>query len=112
MGKNGEQSFPRCDNLVLAAGPWTPVVFKTLFSQAPVNIEAIMDAGDWIVFENIERRSAKSIAAVYFNKIVGKKLNFASHTNQKVWATGEKSRIGFLRLETPLDPMRRHSLSY
>ena len=96
MGKTGEQSTLKCDNLVLAAGPWTPVVFKTLFPQAPVKIGAVIDAGDWIVFENTERRSAKSIAAVYFDEIVGEKLEFAGRNDQKVWATGERSRIGTL----------------
>ena len=89
MSKNGEQSIPRCDNLVLAAGPWTPVAFKTLFPQAPVNIEAVMDAGDWIVFENIERRSAKSIAAVYFNKTVGKMLYLPATLTRKC---GQRAR--------------------
>ena len=33
VGKNGEQSNLKCDNLVLAACPWTFVVFKTLFPK-------------------------------------------------------------------------------
>lgn len=71
--KNGEPSTLKCDNLALAAGPWTPTVFKTLFPQATVKVEAVIDAGDWILFENTERRSAKPIAAVYSDEIVGEK---------------------------------------
>ena len=96
MDKNGKQSTLKCDNLVLAAGPWTPVVFKTLFPQSPIKIEAVIDAGDWIIFENAEQSSVTSIAAVYFDEIVGEKLEFASRNDQKVWVTGEKSHIGTL----------------
>lgn len=96
MDKNGKQSTLKCDNLVLAAGPWTPVLFKTLFPQAIIKIEAAIDAGDWIIFRSPEQRSATSIAAVYFDEIVGEKLEFAGRNDQKVWATGEKSQIGTL----------------
>ena len=80
MDKNGEQSTLICDNLVLAAGPWTPVVFKTLFPQAPNKVEGVLDAGDWIIFENTEPRSAKSIAAVYFDEIVGESWSLLAAT--------------------------------
>lgn len=96
MDDDGGQSTLTCDNLVLAAGPWTPVVFETLFPQAPIKIEAVIDAGDWIIFSNPELRSAKPIAAVYFDEIVGEKLEFAGRNDQKVWATGPKSPIGTL----------------
>ena len=33
---------------------------------------------------------------MYFDEIVGEKLEFAGRNDQKVWATGEKSRIGTL----------------
>ena len=49
----------RLDNLVLAAGPWTPTLFKMLFPNSSVDMEPVIDAGDWIVFENPEPTSAK-----------------------------------------------------
>ena len=84
----------RLDNLVLAAGPWTPTLFKMLFPNSSVDMEPVIDAGDWIVFENPEPTSAQSIAAVYLDDIVGEKLEFAGRNDQTIWATGKRSHIG------------------
>ena len=93
----------RADNLVLAAGPWTPALFKTLFPSSSVDMKPVIDAGDWIVFKNPKPRSAQSIAAVYLDDIVGEKLEFAGRNDHTIWATGERSRIGKVPLlgETP-----------
>ena len=43
------------------------------------------------------------IAAVYFDDIVGEKLEFAGRKDHTIWATGERSRVGKVPLvgETP-----------
>lgn len=96
MDKNREQSTLISDNLGLAAGPCIPAVFKALFPHALIKLQAVLDAGDWIISENTEPRSAKPIAAVYFEEIVGKELEFACRNDPTVWVTGEHSPIGTL----------------
>lgn len=88
------QTTIRLDNLILAAGPWTPTLFKKLFPDSSIDMEPVIDAGDWIVFKNPKPTSAKSIAAVYLDDIVGEKLEFAGRNDHTIWATGERSRIG------------------
>ncbi len=36
----------RLDNLILAAGPWTPTLFKMLFPNSSVDMEPVIDAGN------------------------------------------------------------------
>ena len=98
-----KQTTLRADNLVLAAGPWTPALFRTLFPSSSVDMKPVIDAGDWIVLENPKPTSVKSIAAVYLDDIVGAKLEFAGRSDHTIWATGESSRIGKVPLlgETP-----------
>lgn len=84
----------RLDNLVLAAGPWTPALFKTLFPRSSIDLEPVIDAGDWFVFENPEPMSAKTIGAVYLDEIVGERLEFAGRNDHTIWATGKRSHVG------------------
>ena len=83
-----------CDKLVIAAGPWTPATFKMLFPKSSVRFENAICAGDWYVFDNPQASPEESIAAVYFNDIVGHKLEFAGRNDGTIWATGEKSQTG------------------
>lgn len=78
---NKTSSTLRCDNLILATGPWTPALFKTLFPGSPVTFEPVISAGEWFVFENPEPHSSV-IAATYFDDIVGQKLEFAGRVSQ------------------------------
>lgn len=51
-------------------------------------------AGDWRVIENSGSYSEKAIAGVYFDAIVGHKLEFAGWNAHIIWATGEKTATG------------------
>ncbi|MDI1485903.1 MAG: hypothetical protein OHK93_004092 [Ramalina farinacea] len=84
----------RLDNLVLAAGPWTPALFQMLFPASSIDLEPVTDASDWIVFENPKPMSAKTIGAVYLDDIVGEKLEFAGRNDHTIWATGKRSHAG------------------
>ncbi|KAL8745703.1 MAG: hypothetical protein Q9184_007839 [Pyrenodesmia sp. 2 TL-2023] len=90
---NKTSSTLRCDSLILATGPWTPALFKTLFPGSAVTFEPVISAGEWFVFENPETHSSV-IAATYFDDIVGEKLEFAGRNDHTIWATGAKSDIG------------------
>ena len=91
---DGNSLISQCNHLILAAGPWSPALFKQLFPQSSAKIEAVISADEWFVFENPEPFSEKSIAGVYFNDIVGQKLEFAGRNDHTIWTTGEKSDAG------------------
>ena len=94
LGDNENFAVLSCDKLVLAAGPWTPAVLRTLFPQSSVNLEPVISAGEWIVFENPNTSNNRSVSAVYLDKIVGQKLEFAGRDDHTIWATGEKNATG------------------
>ncbi|KAL8950198.1 MAG: hypothetical protein Q9222_003761 [Ikaeria aurantiellina] len=87
-------SLLKCDKLVLAAGAWTPAVFKKLFPQSSVNFDPVISAGEWLVFENPE--PDVEIAAAYFDDIVGEKLEFAGRSDHTIWVTGIKNKTGIV----------------
>jgi len=94
-----EDSSPvkiQCDNFVLAGGPWTPTVYKTLFPTSSIQINSVTEAGDWIIFRNQNPVAKKSVAFVGLNDIVGEKLEFAGRNDGTVWVCGAKDLKGTL----------------
>ena len=94
IGSNDKTSAIDCNKLVLAAGPWTPAMFKMLFPRSSVKFDPVISAGECFVFDNSESYSENSIAGVYFDAIVGHKLEFAGRNDHTIWATGEKIATG------------------
>jgi len=92
---SGEARIP-CNTFVLAGGPWTPVVYKTLFPSSSIQIDSATEAGDWIVFRNQNPVVRKSMAFVGLNDIVGEKLEFAGRNDGTIWACGTKDQKGAL----------------
>ncbi len=97
LASDGEKRTIRVDNLVLVAGPWTPTLFKMLFPNSSVDMEPVIDAGDWIVFENPEPTSAKSVAAVFLDEIVGRNWSLLA---AMITRYGEQAR-GVTSVQSP-----------
>ena len=92
---NNEEALTlNCNKLVIAAGPWTPAVFKKLFPNSIVKFEPVISASEWFLFENPAPPSNRSIGAACFDKIVGHKLAFTGRSDRTIFATGEQSDIG------------------
>ena len=85
-----------CDNFVLAGGPWTPAVYKTLFPSSSIRIDSATEAGDWIVFRNQNPVAKSSVAFVGLNDIVEEKLEFAGRNDGTIWVCGAKDHTGTL----------------
>ena len=64
IGSNDKASAIDCNKLVIAAGPWTPATFRTLFPQSSVRFDPVISAGEWFIVENPGFYSEKSIAGV------------------------------------------------
>ncbi|KAF1963706.1 nucleotide-binding domain-containing protein [Byssothecium circinans] len=82
-----------CEDFILAGGPWTPSIFRTLFPFSPVHPELIIDAGDWILFQNPIANDIKdtSTAFVSLDDIVGEKLEFAGRPDGTIWVCGRSN---------------------
>lgn len=80
-----------CTKLLLACGPWTPTVYKTLFPSSPIHLQFSTSAGDWILCKNPCPTTQKSVAFVSFNGIVGEKLEFAGRNDGTIWVCGRKN---------------------
>ena len=84
-----------CDNFVLAGGPWTPAVYKTLFPSS-IQIDSATETGDWIILRNQDPVAKNSVAFVAFNDLVGEKLEFAGRNDGTIWVCGAKDHKGTL----------------
>lgn len=87
-----------CTKLLLACGPWTPIVYKTLFPSSPIRLQSSTDAGDWIVCKNPCRTTQKTVAYVSFEAIVGEKMEFAARNDGTIWVCGRRNHTASLPL--------------
>ena len=94
VDQNGRISSLTCQRLVIAAGPWTPMVFEALFPASTIDLRPVIDVGDYIIFRHSEPTSDECIAAVYMDDIVGHKLEFAGRNDSTIWLCGERGRPG------------------
>ena len=80
-----------CTKILLACGPWTPTVYKTLFPSSPIDLEASTNAGDWVVCKNPCLTTQNTVAYVSFDDIVGEKLEFAARNDGTIWVCGRRN---------------------
>lgn len=72
-----------CNNLVIAADPWSPALFQEIFPQS-TSVEPVIPAGDWFFFGNPQVDT--SIAAVYLDEnVLSQKPEFAGQNNITIW---------------------------
>lgn len=88
--------------LVVAAGPWSQMVFDELFSQARVNLDFTTDAGDRILTRNPHPIDSRTVRAMWMDDIVKEKLEFASRNDGTIWACGRRNATA--RLPEPGRP--------
>ncbi|KAL8835396.1 MAG: hypothetical protein Q9170_003324 [Blastenia crenularia] len=79
-----------CTQLLLACGPWTPIVYKMLFPSSPIQLQSSTNAGDWIVCKNPCPTTQKTIAYVSFQGILAEKLEFAGRNDGTIWVCGRR----------------------
>ncbi len=77
-----------CTKLLLACGPWTPIVHKTLFPFSLIHLQSSVKAGDWIVCKNPCPTTRKTVAFVSLKGLIGEKLEYAGRNNGTIWACG------------------------
>ncbi|KAI1127493.1 nucleotide-binding domain-containing protein [Nemania abortiva] len=88
--KDGTLKKLGCRSLVIAAGPWTPTLYSTLFPSSLIRLESALNAGDWLLFRNPFPVTDQSIAFIALDGIVGEKLEFAGREDGTIWLIGRK----------------------
>lgn len=104
----GERLLP-CNSLVLAAGPWTPQQIQTMFPHSTLDLAPTTLAGDWLLLKNAIHPDEKSTASVFFNHIVGEKLEFSGRNDRTIWVCGKTNSTASLPPlgeETPPDDLQ------
>jgi glycine/D-amino acid oxidase-like deaminating enzyme len=102
--RGGRLSTIDCQNLVLAAGPWTPTLWKTLFQDSNLNMETEVEASDWIIYRDKSPPSEKDIALVILDDIVGYKLEVDGRNDQTLWISSRVDLINLPCLGQKLTP--------
>jgi len=87
---DGISSYIACQSLVLAAGPWTPLMYQRLFPSSAITLKATLNAGDWILFRDPFPATKKTIAFIALDDIVGEKLELVGRDDGTIWLIGRK----------------------
>ena len=80
-----------CDKLLIACGPWTPTVYKTLFPSSPIDLQPTTNAGDWIVCKSPCPMVRTTVAYVSLAALMGEKLEFAARNDGTIWVCGRRN---------------------
>ena len=91
LTKDSRTIWITCDKLLIACGPWTPTVYKTLFPSSPINLQPTTNAGDWIVCKNPCPTVRTTVAYVSLAALVGEKLEFAARNDGTIWVCGRRN---------------------
>ena len=85
---NGATFVVNCQELVLAAGPWTPTLFKTLFPGSNDQFESSTSSANWMVVEHPHASGSDARGQVFFNDGAGNLLEIVSRGDGKIWLSG------------------------
>lgn len=86
--RNGTTVKLRCQEVVLATGPWTPTLFKTLFPKSNYHFEPSTSSSNWVVINDPTASGSDAVAQVFFNDGAGNSVEFVSRGDGKIWLSG------------------------
>jgi glycine/D-amino acid oxidase-like deaminating enzyme len=76
----------QAEEVILAAGPWTENLFKSLFPRSRVDLQFKPIAEDYVIFKTPQPLVDQSLSAVFMDNIVGHKLEFAGRNDGTIWS--------------------------
>ena len=86
--RGGQITQLPCQNLVFAAGAWTPGLFRSLFPHSSVKFADTVNSGNWIIVKNPFKLSAHSIGQIILDDVVGHQLEFVGRDDGTIWISG------------------------
>ena len=92
-------------NLVLAAGAWTPGLFRRLFPASSVDFQETINSGNWIIAENSDTGPYISEGQVMLDDFVGHQLEFVGRNDGTIWISGlSNNRTPIEYVHNPIEP--------
>ena len=93
LSRRGKVDEIPCDNLVLAAGAWTPRLYKKLFPSSDANFWPTTNSGNWLVVKSPVKPLIQNRCEVIFDDLVEHQLEFVGRNDGTIWISGLDNRV-------------------
>ena len=93
LSRCGEVLEISCDNLVLAAGAWTPRLYKKLFPDSDANLCPKTNSGNWLVVKSPAKPLIHNRCEVIFDDYVEHQLEFVGRNDGTIWISGLNNTV-------------------
>ncbi len=93
FARHGKAQEISCDNLVLAAGAWTPQLYKKLFPSSDANFCPTTNSGNWLVVKSPVKPLIHNRCEVLFDDYVEHQLEFVGRNDGTIWISGLDNRV-------------------
>lgn len=77
-----------CQNLVLATGSWTPMLFQSLFPKFDCSMYSTTNSANWIIVDDPSTSGSGSLGQVVINDMVGNRIELVGRGDGKIWLCG------------------------
>ena len=97
FARRGKVQEISCDNLVLAAGAWTPRLYKKLFPSSDANFCPETNSGNWLVVKSPAKPLIHNRCEVIFDDYVEHQLEFVGRNDGTIWISGLNNAVKCLK---------------
>ena len=93
LSRRGRVRDISCHNLVLAAGAWTPRLYKKLFPSSNTKFGQTTNSGNWAVVKSPAKPLLQNRCEVIFDELVGHQLEFVGRKDGTIWISGLNNTV-------------------
>ena len=93
LSRRGKVLEISCDNLVLAAGAWTPRLYKKLFPSSDADFCPKTNSGNWLVVKSPAKPLIHNRCEIIFDDYVEHQLEFVGRNDGTIWISGLDNRV-------------------
>ena len=93
LSQHGRVRDISCHNLVLAAGAWTPRLYKKLFPSSDVKFYQTTNSGNWMIVKSPAKPLIQNRCEVIFDDVVGHQLEFVGRNDGTIWISGLNNTV-------------------
>ncbi|MCJ1382410.1 hypothetical protein MMC17_005523 [Xylographa soralifera] len=77
-----------CQNLILAAGAWTPLLFHAMFPESSCSLYPKTNSANWTILENLVEAGSDSLGQVVLKDESGDRLEIVGQDDGKIFMYG------------------------
>ena len=93
LSRHGTARDISCHNLVLAAGAWTPRLYKKLFPSSDIKFYQRTNSGNWTIVKSPAKPLIQNRCEVIFDEVVGHQLEFVGREDGTIWISGLNNTV-------------------